>query len=260
MIPMRVFCLAMSSWLGVAPDAVAQLTACPTSSDALSNVAHDFWVAYNRRDLAALDGVLDDQLLFVSVQGAAATKAAFLAAFRAPEGSIKSESAERMEDLRTVAAGNMAVVSFKRRWTLTFKSVAITDTAYSRMTETLICRGGRWKIIAFQETFLPNAARSPNTAAASRYDDYVGRYRFGANGDGGEITVTRNGEKLFEAWGKDPPIELLPGKHDTFFTRGFPWVERFVRDERGRVVGIHYTLEDGEMEAKRTMNARSKPE
>jgi ketosteroid isomerase-like protein len=260
MIPMRVFCLAMSSWLCVAPDAVAQLTACPTSSDALSNVAHDFWAAYNRRDLAALDSVLDDQLLFVSVQGAAATKADFLAAFRAPEGSIKSESAERMEDLRTVAAGNTAVVSFKRRWTLAFKSVAITDTAYSRMTETLICRGGRWRIIAFQETFLPNAARSPNTAAASRYDDYVGRYRFGANGDGGEITVTRNGEKLFEAWGKDPPIELLPGKHDTFFTRGFPWVERFVRDKRGRVVGIHYTLEDGEMEAKRTMNPRNKPE
>lgn len=250
----------MSSWLCVAPFAVAQPTACPTSSDALSSVAQEFWAAYNRRDLAALDGVLDDQLLFVSVQGAPATKTDFLVAFRAPEGSIKSKSEERMEDLRTVAAGNTAVVSFKRRWTLTFKSVAITDTAYSRMTETLICRAGRWRIIAFQETFLPNAARSPNTAAVSRYDDYVGRYRFGANGDGGEITVTRNGEKLFEAWGKDPPIELLPGKYDTFFTRGFSWVERFVRDERGRVVGIHYALEDGEMEAKRVTNARSKPE
>ena len=46
-------------------------------------------------------------------------------------------------------------------------------------------------------------------------------------------------------------IELLPGKHDSFFTRGFAWVERFLRDDRGRVVGIHYTFEDGEVEAKR---------
>jgi len=128
------------------------------------------------------------------------------------------------------------------------------------MTETLICRAGRWRILAFQETFLPNAARSPNSDAASRYDDYVGQYRFGENGNGGEITVTRNGSKLFEAWGKDRPIEILPGKYDTFFTRGFPWVERFVRDERGRVVGIHYTLEDGELEAKRTANPRTKPD
>jgi len=156
-----------------------------------------------------------------------------------------------MEDVRTIVAGNTAIVSFKRQWMLTFKSVAITDTAFSRMTETLICHAGRWRILVFQETFLPNVARLPNTAAASRYDDYVGRYRFGADGRGAEITVTRDGGKLFEAWGKDQPIEILPGKHDTFFARGFPWVERFVRDARGRVVGIHYTLEDGEMEARR---------
>ena len=260
MIPMRYFGLTIGGCLCVAPNARAQASACPTSADALSSVAHEFWVAYNRRDLDALDRVLDDQLLFVSVQGAPATKSQFLAAFRAPEGPIKSESAELMEDIRTISAGNIAVVSFKRHWTLTFKSVAITDSAFSRMTETLICRAGRWRIIAFQETFLPNAARSPSTSAASRYDDYVGRYRFGANGNGGEITVTRSGNKLFETWGKDQPIELLPGKYDTFFTRGFAWVERFVRDDRGRVVGIHYTLEDGELEAKRTPNARSKPE
>lgn len=247
----RVLRVMIGACLGAAPNALAQPAGCPASPDTLQSVAHEFWAAYNRRDLAALDRVLDDQLLFVGVQGVPATKTAFLAGFRAPESPIRSESAERMEDVRTIVAGNTAIVSFKRQWMLTFKSVAITDTAFSRMTETLICHAGRWRILAFQETFLPNLARSPNTAAASRYDDYVGRYRFGADGRGAEITVTRDGGKLFEAWGKDQAIEILPGKHDTFFARGFPWVERFVRDARGRVVGIHYTLEDGEMEAKR---------
>jgi hypothetical protein len=258
MITLRVLRMAIGSSLSLTPNALAQPATCPTSSEALRGVAHEFWAAYNRRDLTALDGILDDQLLFVSVQGVPATKTEFLAEFRAPEGPTKSQSMERMDDLRTIAAGNTAVVSFKRRWTLTFTPVAITDNAFSRMTETLICRAGRWKILAFQETFLPNAARLPNSAGVSRYDEYVGRYRFGANGDGAEITVTRNGGRLFEAWGKLPPIEILPGKHDTFFARGFPWVERFVRDERGRVVSILYTLEDGELEAKRVPNVTGK--
>jgi ketosteroid isomerase-like protein len=237
--------------LFLAPNVSAQSPACASSTEALQSVVHDFWAAYNRRDLSALDRVLDDRLLFVSILGQPATKTQFLAELRAPEGSVKSESAERMDHVRTTVAGNTAIVSFARQWTLTFKQVGVIDVGTSRMTETLICRDGRWRVLAFQETLVPNATRSPNTAAVSRYDDYVGRYRFGANGDGGEITVTRKGDKLFEVWGNDQPIELLPGKHDSFFARGFPWVERFVRDGQGRVVGIHYTFEDSEVEAKR---------
>lgn len=237
--------------LVLAPSARAQSTGCASTNDAVQGVAREFWSAYNRRDLAALDRVLDDELLLIGNQGTTATKAEFLKAFRVPEGSFEPRSAEAMDDVRTIFAGNTALVSFNRRWMVTFKGVGVTNAVTARLTETLICRGGRWRVLAYQETVVPNATRSPNTAAVSRYDDYVGRYRFGGDGTGGEILVTRKDDKLFEAWGKDEPIELLPGKHDSFFARGFPWVERFVRDGRGRVVGIHYTLEDSEMEARR---------
>ncbi len=80
---------------------------------------------------------------------------------------------------------------------------------------------------------------------------YVGAYRFGANGNGGQITVTRKGDRLYESWGNDRPVEILPGKYDVFFTPGFPVLERFVRDTRGRVVGILYTMGSTEVEAKR---------
>jgi hypothetical protein len=248
---MRALRIVLIGPLFLAPDVAAQSPVCASSTEALQSVAHDFWAAYNRRDLPALDRVLDDQLLLIGIQGTPATKTQFLAGFRAPEGSIKSESAERMDNVRTIAVGNTAIVSFTRRWMVTFKQVGVRDEGTSQMTETLVCRDGRWRVLKFQETLVPNLTRSPNSAATSRYDDYVGRYRFGANGDGGEITVTRKGDKLFEAWGKDQPIELLPGKHDSFFVRGFAWVERFLRDDRGRVVGIHYTFEDSEVEAKR---------
>ena len=245
---MRIPRVVAVAGLFLTPDVSAQTSACSSSDEALRDVAHQFWAAYNRHDPAALDRVLDDRLLFVGIQGTPATKAQFLGELRTTSGSITSGSAERMDDVRTIAAGEVAVVSFRRQWTLTFTSVGISDTAYSRMTETLVCRSGQWRVLAFQETVIPNATRAPNAEAASRYDDYVGRYRFG---DGGEITVTRRGNQLFEAWGKDEPIEILPGQHGSFFTRGFSWVERFLRDQRGRVTGIHYTFENGEREAKR---------
>lgn len=248
---MRCSPITIAACATLAPNVAAQTMNCPATSAALQRVARDFWAGYNRRDFAGLDRILDDELLFVGVYGVPQTKAEFIADVRALGAAMSSQSDERMDDLRTIVVGNTAIVSFKKRWTIGFASAAVTVSALSRFTETLTCRDGRWRVLGYQETFLPNATRSPDTAAVSHYGDYVSRYRFGADGTGGEITVTRNGDKLFEAWGRDQPIELLPGKHDTFFVRGFPWHERFVRDERGRVVGIHYTFEDGEKEAKR---------
>jgi hypothetical protein len=84
-----------------------------------------------------------------------------------------------------------------------------------------------------------------------RAEDTTGKYRFGEDCRGGEISVTRQGNQLYETWGADKPVEILPRKFDTFFTPGFPMLERFVRDRRGRVVGILYMLGDSEVEAKR---------
>ena len=84
------------------------------------------------------------------------------------------------------------------------------------------------------------------------FDDYVGNYRTVMDGKLlGDITVTRKGDKLFEAWGKENPEELLPGGHDTFFVRGDGLVEQFLRDEHNRVTGIHYIFSDDHFEAKR---------
>jgi len=105
--------------------------------------------------------------------------------------------------------------------------------------------------VAFHETNIPNKNRKPSTGAGDHISDYVGHYRFGENGDKGEISVVRTGDKLFETWPGEAPVEILPGKYDTFFTRADGLVERFVRDKSGNVTGILYTYPDGEVEAKR---------
>ena len=227
------------------------LHSCETSEEALRAVAHDFWAAYNQRDAFALDELLDDRLLFVGESGNVLSKAEFLAPFRVPDGSMKTESAEQPENVRTLFADNTAFISFTQVWRIIHQPSGASFGATSRMTETFVCAGREWKVIAFQETLVPNPTRQVYNPAVDYFDDYVGNYRFGEDGGGGEILVTRQGNQLYESWGTDRPVEILPGKFDTFFTPGFPILERFVRDRKGRVVGIVYTLGDNEVEAKR---------
>ncbi len=224
---------------------------CAASEQALRAVAHDFWAAYNHRDAAALDKLLDDRLLYVSESGNLLSKAQVLAPFRVPQGSMKLESAEEPENVRAAFVDNMAVMSFTKAFKITHQPTGALFAATARMTETFVCAGGEWKVVAFQETMVPNPARPVCKSAVDHFDDYVGQYRFGEDGRGGEIAVTRQGNRLYESWGSDKPVGILPGKFDMFFTPGFPILERFVRDRRGRVVGILYTLGDSELEAKR---------
>jgi len=83
----RVLRVVIGACLGAAPNALAQPAACPASPDTLQSVAHEFWAAYNRRDLAA------------SI--ASSTTNCCLSVSRAFR-----PSAERMEDVRTIVAGN----------------------------------------------------------------------------------------------------------------------------------------------------------
>lgn len=224
---------------------------CAASEQALRVVAHDFWAAYNHRDAAALAKLLDDRLLYVSESGNLLSKAQVLAPFRVPQGTMKLESAEEPENVRATFVDNMAVMSFTKAFKITHQPTGASFGATARMTETFVCVDGEWKIVAFQETMVPKPERQMYRPAVGYFDDYVGKYRFGEDGRGGEILVTRQGNRLYERWGTDEPIEILPGKFDMFFTPGIPILERFVRDRQGRVVGIVYTLGDSEVEAKR---------
>src|SRR6266498_2932352 len=224
---------------------------CVSQPQALKNVAHDFWLGYNQRDTSLLAKVLDDDILLVLATGTVTTKPELLAHITAPLEPTRSRSEEALDEVHAVFAGETALLNFRRRWMLTHEPSGVSFKATSRMTEVFVCRGTEWKVLAFQETVIPNAERPVSAAASARYGDYVGRYRFGSKGDGALIVVTRKGDTLDEAWGADKPVELLPGKFDAFFTRGFSIEERFLRDSHGRVVGILYTIGDSEIEAKR---------
>jgi hypothetical protein len=224
---------------------------CAPQEEALRTVAHDLWLGYNRRDTSLVAKVLDNQLLFISATGSVTTKAALLTHLSGPLESMQSQSEEALEEVQATFAGHAALLNFRRRVTITHQPSSVSFRATSRMTEVFVCRGGEWKVLAFQETLMPNAERPVSATAPAHYEDYVGLYRFGGKGEGAEIRVTRKGNALYEAWGAEQPIELLPGRADAFFARGFSLEERFVRGARGQVIGIVYTMGDTEIEAKR---------
>ena len=74
---------------------------------------------------------------------------------------------------------------------------------------------------------------------------------FGEDGRGGEIRVTLRGNRLYESWGygragRDTVRQIRHVLHARI-----SYLERFVRDRSGQVVGIVYTLGSSEIEAKR---------
>jgi ketosteroid isomerase-like protein len=141
---------------------------CALQEEALRTVAHDLWLGYNRRDTALVAKVLDNQLLFVPATGSATTKAALLTHLGGPPESMQSQSDETLKDVRTTFAGKAALLSFRRRVTITHQPSGVSFRLTSRMTEVFVCRGGEWKVLAFQETPMPNAERPVSAAASAR--------------------------------------------------------------------------------------------
>jgi hypothetical protein len=228
-----------------------QSPTCPATQQAVLDVGHQLWSAARNRDVATLDKLIDDGYLSTDDGGLHKGKRELLTAVKKPEGNIHNETDEQPADLRLVFTNGVALLNFTKRWTDYDKKAGISWSATSAITRVFTCKSGEWKLVAFQETDIPNRDRQPSAQAIDRLDDYVGHYRFGENGEKGEISVVRKGDSLVETWAGDEPVEILPGKYDMFFSREDAWVERFIRDKSGIVTGILYTHADGEIEAKR---------
>ena len=224
---------------------------CPATEQAVREVEHQSWAAFHNRDLAALDKLIDDDSISTDDGGTSKGKRELLAAIKRPEGDIHTEASEQPEDFRVVFTNGVAILNFTRHWTDYEKKMGIDWGANVRVTMVFACKNGGWREVAFQETDMPNKNRKPFAGASDHFDDYVGHYRFGGNGDKGEVSITRVGDKLYDTWADEEATELLPGKYDMFFSREDGSVERFLRDKSGKVTGILYTLGDGELEAKR---------
>jgi ketosteroid isomerase-like protein len=222
---------------------------CPATEQAVREVSHQLWAAFRSRDVATWGKLVDDSYVSTDDVGVRKGKQDVLAELSRPEGNIHTDTDEQPGDVRLVLTGGVAIVNQTKLWTDYDKKAGISWAATSRTTRVFTCASGLWKLVAFHETNIPNRHRKPE--ANDHLDDYVGHYRLIDSGDNGDISITRVSDKLIDTWANGETIELFPGKYDTFFSREDDWVERFLRDNSGKVTGILYTHVDGELEAKR---------
>src|SRR5271155_4348458 len=61
---------------------------CPATEQAVREVEHQIWTAFHKRDMAALDTLIDDDSISTDDGGASRGKRERLAAIRRPEGDI----------------------------------------------------------------------------------------------------------------------------------------------------------------------------
>src|SRR5271154_1832808 len=224
---------------------------CIATEQAVRDASRQIWAAYRDRDVTTYDRLVDDSYISTDDGGVLKGKRDVLAELRKPEGNIHTDSDEQPEDVRVVFTGGVAIVNQTAHWTDYDKKAGISWGATSRTTRVLTCRNGEWRLVALQETDIPNKHRKPSPIASHLLDAYIGHYRLVDSGGKGDISITRLGDKLVDTWANGEAIELFPGKYDTFFSREDGWVERFLRDKSGNVTGILYTYVDGDLEARR---------
>jgi uncharacterized protein (TIGR02246 family) len=103
-------------------------------------------------DVAALDRLIADDLLFTGPDGALATKGDDLAAYR--DGVMRVASHEP-QDLRVRRVGaDVAVVALRAHMTGSYAGAPFAGTA--RYTRVWARDGGRWRIVAGQVSVVPD--------------------------------------------------------------------------------------------------------
>jgi hypothetical protein len=222
--------------------------ACSATEQAILAVEHQLWSIGRNRDAAALDRLTDESFISTDDGGVRTGKLELLGETRKPEDHFHNDTDETPADVRLVFTNDVAILTFTKRWTDYDRKAGVGWGGTSAITRVFTCKNGQWKSVVFHETIIPNKNRQPSTDAIGHLNDYVGHYQLGEKG---EVSVVRKGNRLFETWLGEEPIEILPGKYDTFFSRKDGWVERFVRDKSGKVTVIHYTYGDGDLEATR---------
>ena len=209
------------------------------------------------RELGGVDATAEyyanDALLVSGDEGKRYTKSEYMSAMEKQDTSNATKLAAAPEEILIKFIDHIPVLTFIDNMKNEDRSTGIQYHGSFREARVFGCESGKWKIIFRSEIQRPNVSRRPVETEQPKLDEYVGHYRMVQEGNVlGDVNVTRKGDRLYEAWGKEAAEEILPGGHDTFFVRNDNTVEQFFRDEKNKVIGIHYILWDDHFEAHRT--------
>jgi ketosteroid isomerase-like protein len=193
--------------------------------------------ALGRRDLEAYSNFLAEDCIFTDDDGQRTDKAATVKHFREHAGHGHSKQTE----IVVHPYGDAAVATFHQ----SVIEDAFGSTVHSdlEITETYVRVNGRWLLAAQQATPIPWANHPPAKVDPARYDEYAGNYQISP---GRIVTVTREGNGLYEKWPNEGKVEDVPLSETAFVQKGEASVLTFERDSAGKVVRfvLHLNSDD----------------
>lgn len=180
---------SMSVFSQTAPDA-AELT----------KMLNEFLVGAGRNDAAIHDRFWADDLIYTRSTGARINKEDLMKGVRSAPAANPTDpvTVYTAEDVRIQQYGDTAVVAFRLVSTTT-KSDGTKTTGNNLNTGTFVKRGGKWQVVAWQSTIVPDpkAATLTSSAAATAKPTATRVYQRGSRG--GCYYLNSKGTKVYVA-------------------------------------------------------------
>ena len=125
-----------------------------STADQLTALLHDFLEGVSRDDKSVYGRFFADDLIYTRSAGVTITKADILKSLEEPPKPDDPKSTYDADDITVHAYGTMAVMNFRLIQHMTNQDGS-TETHYYRNTGTFLKRGGRWQVVAWQATRVP---------------------------------------------------------------------------------------------------------
>lgn len=129
-----------------------------STADQLTALLHDFLAGVSKHDNSVYDHFFADDLIYTRSAGVTITKADILKSITEPPKPDDPKSTYDADGITVPAYGNMAVMNFRLIQHMTNPDSS-TETHYFRNTGTFLKRNGRWQVVAWQATRVPEAVK-----------------------------------------------------------------------------------------------------
>ncbi|MGH9492241.1 MAG: nuclear transport factor 2 family protein [Terriglobales bacterium] len=134
------------------------LAAKQSTADQLKALLHEFLEGVSKNDKSVYDRFFHDDLIYTRSAGVTITKTDILKSLDEPPQPDDPKSTYDADDITVHAYGNMAVMNFRLIQRTTDKD-GKTETHYYRNTGTFLKRNGRWQVVAWQATRVPEKGK-----------------------------------------------------------------------------------------------------
>lgn len=126
-----------------------------STADQLTALLHQFLEGVSQHDNSVYDRFFADDLIYTRSAGVTITKAEILKSSAEPPQPDDPKSTYDADGITVHAYGTMAVMNFRLIQHMTAKDGS-TETHYYRNTGTFLKRNGRWQVVAWQATRVPD--------------------------------------------------------------------------------------------------------